>query len=137
MDAGCNGFLTKPIDIDELLKTLADIAGADVSPSHEVDEPVEKPETQQKDSPDALPPTADELIYSTLNMSNPKLRAVVTKFMDRLPQQLDEMKRALQQQVFTQLADLAHWLKGSGPNVGYGDFAIHCRQKQKLFFCNF
>ncbi|QDT12014.1 response regulator [Planctomycetes bacterium K23_9] len=119
-DAGCSGFLTKPVNFNELLALLAEIADVDLE-SAEVLEQASRREAEKPallGSVDASTP-----ILSTLNTDNAKLRAIVTKFIQRLPEQIVKMQDAIAAERFDELADLAHWLKGSGPNVGFLDFA--------------
>ena len=44
------------------------------------------------------------------------------KFIPRLNSQLEAMDQAVVKKDFTELAALAHWLKGSGGTVGFGIF---------------
>ena len=118
-DAGCTGFLTKPVNFDDLLILLAEIAGVDL------DTAIAEAQAVQSTTPrDTAPINVDPAlpIVSTLNTENKKLRAIVSKFIKRLPEQLENMRAALTNHRYDELADLAHWLKGSGPNVGFGDF---------------
>jgi signal transduction histidine kinase/HPt (histidine-containing phosphotransfer) domain-containing protein/ActR/RegA family two-component response regulator len=61
-------------------------------------------------------------IASRLAGGGPRIRATIAKFTRRLDEKLDEMDSAWQARDFTELAALAHWLKGSGGTVGFDDF---------------
>ena len=61
-------------------------------------------------------------IKSTLPTGNPKFARIVDSFIERLPQQLVEMQKAIDCQDFEAVSSLAHWLKGAGGNVGFGVF---------------
>lgn len=61
-------------------------------------------------------------VVSSLAMSNPRFRGIVEKFILRLGEQLVEMNAALEKEDFLELANLGHWLKGSGGNVGFDGF---------------
>lgn len=61
-------------------------------------------------------------IHSSLPMGNVKLRGLVAQFQVRLDEQIEVMQNAADAGDFAQLADLAHWLKGSGGSVGYHEF---------------
>lgn len=63
-----------------------------------------------------------EPVYSTLPMNNPRFRSIVMKFIPRLEEQLVEFRSALSDEDFDTVAKLAHWLKGSGGNVGFDGF---------------
>ncbi len=76
----------------------------------------------------------DKPVLSTLPMDNPRFRAVVERFIPRLDDQLQVMKEAAEQGDFEQVATLAHWLKGSGGNVGFGEYtalALELEQNAK------
>ncbi len=113
-NAGCTGFLSKPIDFNLLMTTLAEIAGVDADSL-----PVQDSSAV---STEVVDPESTGPIHSTLNTVNPKFHAIVVKFVKRLPEQLEAMSSALANGDFDELADLAHWLKGSGPNVGFAEF---------------
>ena len=61
-------------------------------------------------------------IESDLLTSNPTLRPIVVKFLPRLQEQLEAMDTAINTADYTELAALAHWLKGSGGTVGFAVF---------------
>ena len=61
-------------------------------------------------------------MVSTLPTEKPQFAKIVRKFVGRLAEQLDAMDRALAAGNCQELAQLAHWLKGSGGNVGFGAF---------------
>ncbi len=76
----------------------------------------------------------DKAIVSSLPMDNPRFRAVVERFIPRLEDQVCAMQDALNREDFEELANLAHWLKGSGGNVGFHhftDFAAELEQGAK------
>ena len=118
LDAGCTGFLTKPIDFDQLLMLLAEIAGVDPSTGQQTvcgtDEALATAEAAV-----ANEPTQRNWIGSTLPVHKPRFREIVEKFIGRLPDQLSRMELAHQQRAYDELADLAHLLKGSGLNCGF------------------
>ena len=63
-----------------------------------------------------------EPVMSSLPMNNPRFRDIVEKFIPRLDEQMLAIRAALNDEEFEELAQLAHWLKGSGGNVGYDGF---------------
>ncbi|NND96996.1 MAG: response regulator, partial [Pirellulaceae bacterium] len=125
LDAGCSGFLTKPINFDRLITTLAAIAGVDTTTAQVKTESAPSSPAAHGSSPSRLP------ILSTLNTDNPKFRVIVEKFVRRLPEQIDLMRQAMQQGNDQELADLGHWLKGSGPNVGFAAFADPAKELEQ------
>jgi len=64
----------------------------------------------------------DTPVTSSLLAENPKFRKIVEKFIPRLGEQLEAMDVALVKEDFETVAEIAHWLKGSGGNVGFNGF---------------
>lgn len=126
MDAGCTGFLTKPIDIDLLMETVGDVLGGErydveadaltrpASTRAEITEPA-----TSSSIPAVLP---EQEIVSTLPVEIPEFAEIVRTFSTRVREELQAMDEALAKRDFESLARLAHWLKGSGGTVGFGDF---------------
>ncbi len=117
--AGCTGYLSKPIDMDELLQTVAAalrVEGAEAqSLRHEASDPW------------ALKPVLTEslsAITSTLPTDDPAMARIVEAFVDKLREQLAKMQAANDNVDLKQLAELAHWLKGSAGTLGF-----HCFTK--------
>ena len=124
--AGFTGHLTKPVDIDLMLSTLAQHLQAErVAPANAVDTP--EPATT------VAPASPAEPIESRL-ARHPRLQHVVRTFALQLPAKLQAMNEALDGGDFAALEALAHWLKGAGGTVGYDvffeparDFEQHAR----------
>ena len=89
--AGCSGFLTKPISIDRLLATLADLIGV-------ADEPVAASNlsgSRRIDPPNADKPFHKERpLRSTLPTEDADFRDIVERFCLRLEEKLAEMRQA-------------------------------------------
>ena len=115
---GCTGYLTKPIDIDLLLKTIASILGA----------------TKQAVAKSPIKLTApsrnNTLVVSRL-AGHPKLAAVARTFGLKLPGELKKMHRAFEIKSFNELSELAHWLKGAAGSVGYDSFTDPATQLER------
>jgi len=71
-------------------------------------------------------------VVSRLASGGPRIRATIAKFAARLEEKLDEMESAWQARDFTELAALAHWLKGSGGTVGYDAFTEPAKTLEEL-----
>jgi PAS domain S-box-containing protein len=117
--AGFTGWLTKPVDIDVLLETLAQRLGGErvdggsapvAHPSASMDAPLVSP----------APSTSDAPITSRL-ASHPRLSQAVRSFALQLPGRLRDMQLAQAQGDCHALSAHAHWLKGSSGTVGYDD----------------
>jgi HPt (histidine-containing phosphotransfer) domain-containing protein len=55
-------------------------------------------------------------------MDEEEFREIVVDFVPQLKNKLDQMKTAVDQADFKELAGLAHWLKGAGGTVGFQEF---------------
>jgi CheY-like chemotaxis protein/HPt (histidine-containing phosphotransfer) domain-containing protein len=117
MEAGCSGFQTKPINIDQLLQTLAELLGG-----KRVEEPphMQTPAASTVRPPVAAQPAGDPIRSRLAGVA--KLRPAVRKFTQRLGEQTAALARAQVVGNFTELASLAHWLKGAAGTVGYDVF---------------
>ncbi|MFO1006646.1 MAG: response regulator [Planctomycetaceae bacterium] len=140
-EAGCTGYLTKPVNIDELLKTVAEIVGRDHSlplpEAPEVVKPVASQASVSAGSPGPIDQVLDAVqspvpaamksqpapiglpLVSTLPMDDPEFREIVVRFVSRLEGQIVAMRTALASKDAHELAHLAHWLKGAGGTVGF------------------
>mgnify|MGYP003667530560 CR=1 FL=1 len=139
IDAGCDDFLTKPVNIDELLSHAQAYLGEDdavhpetsaVIDGSEAANPLPTEETSA--ATPLLPNLASEdtslrydgasPIHPTLPMNDPDYRAITTDFVSRLDKRLQAMENAIASDDFETLKAEAHWLKGSGGTVGLGVF---------------
>lgn len=123
--AGYSGFMTKPIDIDALLKMMAGYLGGTQQP---VSTSISNGSTT---IPPQQPVENDPYIVSSLSIDNPRIRTIVEKFIVRLSEQLVAMQKALQENDFSELAELAHWLKGAGGTVGFAVFTEPAKQLEQ------
>jgi PAS domain S-box-containing protein len=114
--AGFTGYLTKPVNIDGLLQTLAGHLRA-----QQVRAPAALPVSEAPVVARAPVAAASTPIRSRLE-SHPRLARVARKFALGLPAKLAQMQRALASNRLQELAQLAHWLKGAGGTVGFDQF---------------
>ena len=133
-DAGCNGLLPKPIEIDTLIKTLGGFIGfsdecLDTESASQTKTPESKPVSQAatpEPSPasQSAPEEVAELVpwTSTLPMDDPEFRAIVENFVTALPPRLNGMIQMAREKQWSALKDEAHWLKGAAGTVGLGKF---------------
>ncbi|MGD0137796.1 MAG: ATP-binding protein [Tepidisphaeraceae bacterium] len=120
--AGCSGYLSKPIDVDLLLRTLGELVGTlsvETSPA-----PAPLPRTSANSE---LP-----MLQSTLPIEDPDFLEIVQEFSDRLQHQIGEMQKAWEHRELSELASLAHWLKGSGGTAGFHAFTSPAAKLEKL-----
>ena len=62
------------------------------------------------------------MLRSRLDMTQPIFRELVGEFVEFAKQQVDEMRLALKNRDFEELAQLAHGLKGAGGTAGFDEF---------------
>ncbi len=91
-------------------------------------QPKTNPASKIKNAPSpaadqSLADSDDGPIYSQLPTDEPEFQSIVEDFVPQLKLKLDEMEAALSQADMTELASLAHWLKGAGGTVGFAQFS--------------
>ncbi len=122
--AGCTGFLTKPIDMDNLVKSVGEVL---LQEGH-VCSPVEPSSTSITLDTSTTPGP----IHSTLPTDDIDFCEIIAEFETRLRQKLDGMRTALSDRDFDELALLAHWLKGSGGTAGFHEFTDLAKELERL-----
>jgi CheY-like chemotaxis protein len=122
LDSGFTHYMTKPIDLDRLTLLLAELLGGEQVSTPRMDSVSDIP------SSDALSggenfcaDAADEIspIISTLAVSNPKFKDIARQFTERLEERIPELRAAVDNMNWNEVASIAHWLKGSSGTVGY------------------
>jgi CheY-like chemotaxis protein len=104
--AGCSGFLTKPIDMDVLLRTIAGATrGAEQG-------------TEASAVADAPIPNGP-VIRTTLPEEDPEFCQIVQEFVEKFRSQVTAIAGAWEKGDLAGLAALAHWVKGSGGTAGF------------------
>ena len=51
-----------------------------------------------------------------------RLQPTILNFVEKLDEKIERMEVALEKKDMTELANMAHWLKGAGGTVGYDHF---------------
>jgi HPt (histidine-containing phosphotransfer) domain-containing protein len=117
LEAGCDVFLTKPIDIDALVRTLAKLLGGE-----RLDPAASKAAIKTSvPEPAAGPAPAMPGIVSRL-AGKPRLQPILRKFVESLHQRVAEVRAVEDRADYKQIASFAHWLKGSAGSMGYDAF---------------
>ncbi len=118
-EAGCSHFLTKPVDFDLLITTLAEIAGIEVKAAA----PISADWNSESMAPVVARRMNLEPIRSTLPLQKEKFRTIVAQFISRLDQRFDTIQQALEQCNAAELREHGHSLKGASGNCGFAELA--------------
>lgn len=70
----------------------------------------------------------NEPVFSDLPVELPEFYEVVSLFIDKLDQQMRSLRAAVANKETKVILDIAHWLRGSGGNVGYLEYLTLCDQ---------
>jgi signal transduction histidine kinase/CheY-like chemotaxis protein/HPt (histidine-containing phosphotransfer) domain-containing protein len=111
--AGCSGYLSKPVQIDQMIET---IRAAMVDFRHATG-PAQAPWAMSSQAPPII--STPSPIISTLPVGLPKFQRIVDDFIAKLTQQLEKMHALCEADDWDELTRLAHWLKGAGGTVGF------------------
>ena len=106
-DAGCSGYLTKPIDIDELLRVISYVLAPAVT------------SRMIAKIPPAWSEEEEGRIVSSLPVEHDGFRTLVENFLTKLPDKLDAIAAAIAVGDVDEVEQLAHWLRGTGGTMGF------------------
>jgi CheY-like chemotaxis protein len=123
--AGCTDYLPKPVERLQLLSIAACYMGhVPLSPE---DEAAERAKAAQNK------PRQDVQAPAGAVASNPKYKALLDKFIARLPERVATMSRLLDEHNMTELERAVHQLKGAGHGYGFtGITEIAARAEQRI-----
>jgi HPt (histidine-containing phosphotransfer) domain-containing protein len=106
LDAGCTSYLSKPIDIDRLLRAVHFV----LDPMNDPPNSTISASTEIQERP---------MITSTLRMEHDGFRKLVESFLTKLPDKLDAISAAIAADDPDEVAILAHWLRGTSGTMGF------------------
>ena len=129
LEAGCTGYLIKPVDMDVLLEKLAELLGGERKRGGE--EKVSENTAVTGEQPGEEWTGGEAPLVSRL-ASNPRFQATIEKFVHRLEDKLEAMQACWEAGDFEELARLAHWLKGAGGTVGFDAFGEPAKNLELL-----
>ncbi|MCA9137612.1 MAG: response regulator [Planctomycetales bacterium] len=130
IEGGCDDFLSKPVNLDSLLEccqlylgsapsdptdnltATSNQANAGTSTNNNIFSNLSESKTADRNGPP---------IHTTIPIDDEELREVVANFIDRLDARISGMEDAVRQADFNTVRSEAHWLKGSGGTVGFGE----------------
>jgi HPt (histidine-containing phosphotransfer) domain-containing protein len=64
------------------------------------------------------------MLFSSLPTDDPGFREIVEDFVDELRGALRDLKRLTEENRFAEVAQKAHWMKGSGGTAGFSDLTL-------------
>ncbi|MFT5092123.1 MAG: signal transduction histidine kinase/DNA-binding NarL/FixJ family response regulator [Porticoccaceae bacterium] len=112
LEAGCTGYLSKPIDPGELVSVVnRTLAGC-----------VNEPDFDDVEQSTAVENVDSTPIESTLPTDDSDFCEVVIEFIEQLDERLGELEQSLVDGDWQCLAERAHWLKGVGGTAGFRCF---------------
>ena len=126
--AGCSGYLTKPIDIDELLSAVAAAL-----PSHH--SPQADTSSNKRSSSSSDLETETRPLISTLPTDKPAFRQIVEEFACFLTEQLAAVQSAIETQDLAALTATAHSLRGAAGSAGYPVFTRPSQELENAARC--
>ncbi|HTS52723.1 MAG TPA: ATP-binding protein [Burkholderiales bacterium] len=126
LEAGCSGYLTKPVDIDGLVQTLATLLGGRRTQRTGLKKEPTAPIPAVAAGSDTVAPVVSRLA------DHPRLRSVVRKFAQQMPERMQAIEVAWNARDFQNLAALAHWLKGSGGTAGFDAFTAPAKTLEQM-----
>jgi signal transduction histidine kinase/CheY-like chemotaxis protein/HPt (histidine-containing phosphotransfer) domain-containing protein len=111
--AGCTGYLTKPLDIDALLRDVAGLLGG-----------TREDEEDAASGGSVFGDLQEEPVGAVRSRfaDHPRLAPIVRKFASRLHEQLAHIGEAVAAGDMAEINRLAHWLSGAAGTVGYDAF---------------
>ena len=127
LQAGCSGYLAKPIDQDSLLAAVTAAAQ-----DGEAGAAAFQRQIPPEPAPLAATEPVPEMLLSRLPTDDAEFREIVEQFVVRLQEQLAAMQTALAAGNLGELARLAHWLKGTGGTAGFPELTEISRQLEQF-----
>lgn len=119
LEAGCSGYLSKPIDMGSLTHALANTQVCKLKTPEDKQSDSASSELLAEDSDGLESPVEYEC---SLPLDDPAIREIVEEFLGKLDPQFELMRECLADGNLEELTRLAHWLKGAGGTVGFDCF---------------
>ena len=122
--AGCDAYVTKPVDRRELLLTISRM-----KTPNQLNQPlvVELP----KDEPVSEPVGTTEPIRSELDLSDEEIRHIVRKFVDRFDGEVTQLQEEWKSRDWVAMRTRAHRLIGTAGITGYSSISKLAEEMQE------
>ncbi|MCG8653948.1 MAG: response regulator, partial [Pirellulales bacterium] len=118
-EAGCSDYLTKPLDLDALLRLVRRSAGQPIAETGAPGETTQDhPSSDPQGRAEAEPVQLESPESAEAILPNDWLRQFACELIDRVSGELPAMIEACQMGDLDEVARQAHWIKGSGGTVG-------------------
>ncbi len=129
--AGCDDYVAKPIDPDELLKKIAHWRPTTTTEARKEPQDITADAVAMHDDAVAEAPPADRL-FSTLPIENAVFLEIVQDFGQLLSNLMHGLQAAAAAKDSAQLKQLAHDLVGTAGGAGFADFTEPARRLETL-----
>ena len=138
-EAGCSGYLTKPISMAGLLRGVAEYLG--VSPDQTLPDQTLDADPVQTQRPATVPSARQPAIHSSSNTrsefslpADPVFREFATRFVVKVQSAIPALNLAIEHSDGATLAKQGHWLKGTGGMVGLPvltEVGLNCSERPR------
>jgi CheY-like chemotaxis protein/nitrogen-specific signal transduction histidine kinase len=120
-------------DVNDLAACARDASRAnDDSKGHDVVVRENSISHESRNDPTIVTKTTDEPILCSLPLDDPEFLEIAHAYLHRLEEKIGEMQSAWHERDLTELASLAHWLKGSGGTAGFDAFTEPATELHQL-----
>ena len=123
MSAGCDDFLLKPIEMPELRRVISKFL-----------KPIELLSTNDLNVEEITPyyDTSSKEIYSNLMGKSKKLDGLIVKFIEQLPDYINNIEKAASKDDMESVKYHSHRLRGVSGNFGYAELVNLCTEIEEL-----
>ncbi len=116
--AGCNDYVSKPINFDLLLDKLHKIYRSERCSQEYASQGNGSPRTSVVGSGNSHDVACCETMESLRYPMDEPFRSLSFQFVDKIKDRLPELEMAIGKQDFSSIGQLVHWIKGTGGTVG-------------------
>ncbi|MGE4299855.1 MAG: ATP-binding protein [Desulfovibrionaceae bacterium] len=124
LDAGMDGYLSKPVDLNALLDAIHQLKGGHTPPRKQAFHATPVAHAAPPDAGSAAsPPVLDRAsALAKLSGNETLLKRVISIFLENVPGELEQLAQAMQNGNVEEATRLSHSLKNEGATIGAGAF---------------